>query len=167
VSVYSESGETKLVLSEIENDTVVYDKYSILIIPHSETYFSMISRTNSFNIINSAYACSPVTPTTDERIDSIKIICDKAFDTNHPIGTDLAGLFDIVIVDPMNNIYYEKFDLSEYVKTNPTRAIEMVLILKSPPDLTSDFEFMIKYYQEGIDYDYFEFKTKNIVIKNE
>jgi hypothetical protein len=43
----------------------------------------------------------------------------------------------------------------------------MVLILKGPPELTEGFEFTVKYYQDGIDYDYFEFDTPRIVIKND
>ena len=65
-----------------------------------------------------------------------------------------------------NNIFYEKFDLIEYVLTKPTVANQMTLILKSSPEITQGFEFTVKYYQDGIDYDYFEFLSQNIVIVN-
>lgn len=165
-AVYSNNTEDKLILSEIINDTIYYNLYSIFITPRTETYYAMFQRNNTLGLINSAYACSPVIPTTDDRIDSILIISDKDFDSTHLAGADLSELFDIVVIDQTNNIYYEKFKLYDYTSTKPYVPNEMTLILNSPPSLISNFEFTIKYYQDGIYKDYFEFKTNSIVIKN-
>jgi hypothetical protein len=164
-AVYSDTAAIPLFLSEISNDTVGYNEYSIFIAPRTETYYSMIQKSNSFGLISSAYACSPVIPTTDERIDSIVIICNRNFDSHHPAGHDLSGLFDMVVYDQVNNIYYDKYDLTEYIETKPSVPDEMTCILKSPPDQTTDFEFTVKYFQDGIDFDYFGFRTNKIVIK--
>lgn len=44
---------------------------------------------------------------------------------------------------------------------------QMTLLLKSPPDSTMSFEFKVEYYQDGVDYNYFEFTTNKVVLKNE
>jgi len=46
--------------------------------------------------------------------------------------------------------------------TKPTVANKPTLILKSPPETTGEFEFTVKYYQNGIDLSFFEFKTAGI-----
>ncbi len=166
-AVYSDEADEKLILSEIINDTIDYNLYSIFITPITETYFAMIQRSNSFGLIKSAYACSPIIPTTEDKIDSILIISDNDFDSAHPAGTDLSELFNIVVNDQTSNIYYEKFKLNDYISTKPYVPNEMTLILNSPPNLTINFGFTVKYYQNGIDNDYFEFNTDKIVIKNE
>lgn len=164
-AVYSEESEEKLLLSEIENDTVDYNKFSIFITPIKDTYFSMVEKRFSFNLINCAYACSPIDPVTEERIDSIKITCNENFNENYPIGKDISGLFDVIVLDKISSLYYSKLLLSEYVNERPLVPDEITLMLNSPPDSTTDFEFTIQYYQDGIDLDYFEFKTDKVVIK--
>jgi hypothetical protein len=104
-------------------------------------------------------------PQTDEKIDSIAIIAAKDFDTAHPAGSDLSDLFDVIILDYASNIYFEKYALGDYLKTNPFVPNELVLILTEQPDSTTDFNFLVRYYQDGIDYDYFDFLTDKIVIK--
>jgi len=164
-AVYSEDADEKLILSEIINDTVDYNSYSIFITPITETYFTTVQRNKPFEWTNTAYACSPITPTTDDRIDSILIITNIDFDATHPAKSDLSQLFDIVVYDQANKIYYKKFTMNDYISTKPYVPNEMTLILNAPPSLTMSFDFTVKYYQDGIDNDYFEFKTNNIVIK--
>ncbi len=167
-AIYSDTSDTRLLLSYIDNDSVIFNEYSIFIAPRQETYFAQKSIDWNFNLIQSAYACSPVIPTTDEKIDSIVILSHKDFDTNHPAGTDLSDLFKIVVLDNANGIYYVKYGLKNYLSTNPTVPNELTMILKEQPDLTTDFEFSIKYYQKGIgDNDFFEFTTDKIVIKRD
>ena len=166
-AIYSDTASTRLILSEIANDTVEFNMYSIFIKPRQETYFAQNINKWSFSLINSAYACSPGIPQTDEKIDSIVITSTKDFDINHPSGIGLSDLFDIIVLDDANGIYYKKYTLNDYIETNPYVPSELVLILKKQPDLTTDFEFLVKYYQNGIDYDYFDFLTNKIVIINE
>jgi hypothetical protein len=165
-AIYSDTADTRLILSDILNDSIVYNKYSIFISPRQETYFAQSSNNWSFSLMQTAYACSPVIPETDEKIDSIVIVSTKDFNVNHPSGSDLVDLFDVVVLDPVNHIYYEKYSSNDFIKSNPYVPKELTLILREQPDSTTDFEFTVKYYQNGIDNnDYFEFKTNKIVIK--
>lgn len=166
-AIYSDTADSRLILSEIITDSVDYKMYSIVIRPRRETYFVQNFNKWNYSLIHSAYACSPGIPQTDEKIDSIGVTATKDFDIHHPAGSELSGLFDIVVLDDANNIYYEKYRLEDYVKTNPYVPDELVLILTEQPDLTTDFEFLVKYYQKGIDHDYFEFFTDKIVIRKE
>lgn len=167
-ATYTVTPDTELELSDIENDSVVYNQYSILIVPIQETYFAQNFNNWNINLIKTAHACSPIRPLTDEKIDSIVINSTKDFNENYPSGSDLADLFDVVVLDLANNVYFGKYNLKDYLGTNPSIPIEMTLILREQPDLETDFEFLVKYYQDGIDHDYFEFTTNKIVIiKNE
>ncbi len=167
-AIYSDTADTRLLLSDIENDSVYYSEYSIFISPRQETFYAQYSQKWSFSLIQSAYACSPVIPTTDEKIDSIVILSESDFKLNHSSGQDLSDLFDVVVLDHVNGIYHEKYNLKDYLATNPNVPSELTLILKEQPDLTTDFEFLVKYYQNGIaDNDFFEFMTNKIVIKRD
>src|SRR5690606_39227124 len=79
-ATYSDTSDTKLVLSEIENDSVDFLQYSIFIMPRQETYFAQNSTRRTFCLVKTAFACSPVEPKTDEKIDSIVITATKDFD---------------------------------------------------------------------------------------
>ncbi|KGL62794.1 hypothetical protein [Polaribacter sp. Hel1_85] len=68
-------------------------------------------------------------------------------------------------MDIEKNIYYEKFDLKTYLYTKPKVPTEMTLILKRAPLQTSNFKFIVKYYQNGKDINYIEFETNSIEIK--
>ena len=151
-------------VSEINSDFVLFNKFAIYISPVQETYFSLYSQFNSSGFINSAYACSPVEPVTDDRIEKIEIFSDKAYDSDHDTNSNLASLFDVIVVDYNARIYQEMFDLLDFVSTKPTVPQGMTLVLNSPPTETTDFEFTVKYYQNGVSMDYFEFTTDKITI---
>ena len=116
-------------------------------------------------MISSAYACDPVPPKTNDNIENIEIFANKNFNSNHLIGENLAEIFDVIIYDSENEIYYEKFDLVTYLISKPKVPTEMTLILKESPIETSDFKFTVKYYQNGKDINYLEFETNFIEIK--
>lgn len=163
--IFIETSNNGLNLSEITENSVLYDTFSIFIEPQKETYFSVINKINSINLISSAYACSPIPPKTNDNIENIEIFANKEFNTNHPIGENLAKIFDIIIFDSENDLYYEKFDLETYLITKPKVPNEMTLILKDSPIETSDFKFTVKYYQNGKDVNYLEFETNSIEIR--
>jgi hypothetical protein len=163
--IFIEAPNNELNLSEINENSVVYNTFSIFIEPRKETYFSVINKINSINLISSAYACSPLPLKTNDNIENIEIFANKGFNTNHPIGENLAKIFDIIIFDSENDIYYEKFDLETYLISKPKVPTEMTLILKDFPIETSDFKFTIKYYQNGKDVNYLEFETNSIEIR--
>lgn len=167
ISEYSYSNNTNdenLNLTDLTNNTVTFNKYSILITPEREYYFAMNYKTTSFNVISSAYACSPVPPSTDEKIKNIEIFSNKDFDENHLAGSNLAELFNIVV---FGNNYIEKMDLTVYFSNdNQEAGQEIALLLKSPPESSAEFEFTVKYYQDGIDMNYYEFTTNAVTITN-
>lgn len=152
----------------ITNDSVVYSKFTITILPQTKSYYSSNINKPLFGIVNSAYACSPSRPpTTDEKIENIEIICNKDFDSSHSAGNNLADIFDIIIKD-YHKFNYEKYDLIEFLSQNPVSTEpDIYLVLKAPPEKTGEFEFTIKYTQDGIDFDYFEKTTNKIVITKE
>lgn len=153
-------------MRELENDSVVFDSYSIMIVPKKEAYFAQNSENWNLNVIQNAFACSPVMPSTDERVERIVIKSETDFDRNHPAGIDLVDLFDIVVLDYENKIYHQKYTLIDYLNITPTVPDEMILILKGQPDLTSDFVFFVEFYQQGANlYDFLEFKTNSVVVK--
>jgi hypothetical protein len=164
-ATYIEAPNNELNLSEITENSVLYNKFSIFIEPQKETYFSVINEINSINLISSAYACDPVPPKTNDNIENIEIFANKNFNSNHLIGENLAEIFDVIIYDSENEIYYEKFDLVTYLISKPKVPTEMTLILKESPIETSDFKFTVKYYQNGKDINYLEFETNFIEIK--
>lgn len=166
-ATYSDSSETRLILNPIENDSVDYDRYSILIMLRQETYFAENSHHGSFSLVTTAYACSPVAPKTDEKIDGIVITSTKDFDVNYPSGSDLSELFNVVVVDHSENVDDRNYSLADYMESNPFVPSELTLILREQPQLTTDFEFLVRLYLDGIDNDYFEFSTNSIVIKKE
>lgn len=167
-AVYSDTAASKLILTEIENDSVYYELYSISIFPLTESYFAQNTNNWSFNLIQSAYACTPPIPSTDEKIDSIIIVSETDFDINHPAGTDLSGLFDIVLSDYSQDLRQERFSLDDFLTTNGIVPSELSLILNGQPDETSEFEFLVKYFQDGVDdNDYFEYMTDKVTIKRE
>ena len=63
--------------------------------------------------------------------------------------------------------YYEKFDLIEYINTNPNIANELIFVLKEAPENNDNFIFEIKYYQNGIDLNEYSFVTNEIEIRKE
>jgi hypothetical protein len=155
-----------VLLGHIENNSVIYNKYSIFITPDQETYFAQNARKLTFNLIQSAYACSPLIPTTDEKIDSIVILSGSDFNANYLSGKDLSVLFDVVVFDRAKGIYYEKYNLKDYWASNPYVPTDLTLILKEQPAVTTDFIFQVKYYQKGVDgNDFFEFTTDKIEIR--
>ena len=165
--VYTDTAIYKLQVFPITNDSVIYDRYAIQILPDVEYYFAQHMDHLNFSLINSAYACSPAPAITEERIDSIVIVSSKNFDATHLAGTNLAALFDVIIFDEANYIYEEKYPLVDYLLTKPDVPNQLILILNSKPGQTEEFQFTIKYYQKGIDIDYLEYVTDPVVIMRE
>lgn len=165
-AVYSDTSYPRLTTYTIENDSVLYSNYAIVIVPNLGTYASLKSTPKwNFSFINSAYACSPPDPKSEETIDSIVILSLNNYDSNHPAGKNLADLFEVVVNKYENNTYYTKYNLVDYNNLKQQIPDQLTLMLKTPPDSTSNFEFLVKYYQQGVeDNDYFEFTTNRIQI---
>lgn len=176
-AIYSDTAIQKLKLSKIDNDSVIYDQYCIAITPKQLYYNAQNIKPKkldwnldwNFSFIQPVYACKPNMPTsTNEKIDSIVIVSTKDFDNNYRAGTNLAALFDVVVLPNRTNPNYQKYSLQQYLKENPFVPNKLYLVLTKKPSMTTDFTFLVKYYQNGVaDNDYFEFWTNKIVIKRD
>lgn len=145
-------------LVEIQDNTVAYNEYAILIEPVTETYISYEPGLNT-----PLFACSPADPTTDDAITDIQITANKDFDDDYLAGENLAELFDVIVYD-YNNIINERFDLIDFLNTNPFAPRQITLVLKQQPETDNEFQFTVKYYQDGEVLDYAEFTTSSIMI---
>jgi hypothetical protein len=150
-----------IALSEITNG-VMFNQLGIHLKPQIQTYYSF--KKNNYSFTTGLYACSPIDPTTDEKLINIVITTNKDFTDEHPQGTDISGLFDIVVSDWYRGVTADKYDLNEYLQTTPFVSKEMTLILKHAPQTTDEYKFTIKYYQDGVDFDYSEFTTSDILV---
>lgn len=154
-------------LSNPENNSVLFSKFSIRLNAESENYFAS-NGTMKNNFIMSSYACSPAPPKTDEKITNIEIFANNDFNSVNKAGDNINHLFDVLVLDFFNSFpYYNKFDLREYINSNPSTANELIFILKEAPEQTSNFIFEIKYYQNGIDLNEYSFVTNAIEIRKE
>ena len=154
-----------LQISIFEEDSIDYESLGILLDYERVNYISEVVRPNHFNFIQTAYACTPVEPTSDEAIDSIKIFSAQDFDKDHPAGTDLSDLFHLFYRD-FSTYEYKQVDLDEFEPLSYNNIFNTTLMLKSAPELVQEYSFLVKYYQNGIDFDYFEKETESIVIKD-
>ena len=156
----------KIDFSPLVQNSVLYSQYGISITPRTQFYYSSSrNKINTSNFINSAYACSPAEPTTDDRIRDIKIFSKRDFNSEYPAGSNLTPLFDI-IVEPDYSGNKIKWDLTKYLLTSsiPVPA-RMILVLKESPEVTADYTFKIEYYQDGKDLDFLEFTTRSVEIR--
>jgi hypothetical protein len=165
IEIVNENYQIKLL--DIDNNSVLFSEFSIRLNAESESYYASNGiMKNSF--IMSSYACSPAPPKTDEKITNIEIITNNDFNSVNKAGNNISHLFDVLVLDFFNSFpYYKKFDLKEYINSNPSTANELIFILKEAPEQTSNFEFEIKYYQNGIDLNNYNFNTNEIEIRKD
>lgn len=153
-----------LTLDEINGIRIPFDQFSIGILPEIESY-GWRDKSWDFGLIQTVNACSPNLPKSEEKIDRIVITANQDFNSEYLQGADLSEIFDIIVYDEFNNFYNEKFDLNTFLATEPIVPNESILLLKEKPDTTTSFQFKVEYYQQGIDFDFFEFTTTNVVVE--
>ena len=171
-TLYGDKVIGKIDLSPLVQNSVLYSQYGISITPRTRRYRSSRSyysysrnKINTFSFINSAYACSPADPTTDDRIRDIKIFSKRDFNSEYPAGSNLALLFDIIVKPDRSSYRKIKWDLTKYLLTRSIPSRLMLLVLKESPEVTADYTFKIEYYQDGKDLDFFEFTTRTVEIR--
>lgn len=152
-------------LSPIEGDTLEEGSYAVRMVPEKMLYSTRSKASTSFQIINSAYACSPPIPTSDEVIKDIRIYSDKRFKDDYPAGEDLSGLFDAVVLNRADFGGYRRFELTNFLEKEPNAVDELILILVAKPETTSSFQFTVEYEQDGKGLERFEFETDPVVLK--
>lgn len=163
---YSQGTGFEIKEFKINIDTLNHTNFALFVRSMKETYFSMLNRAKSFSLIQPIYACTPIDPTTDEKIENIEIFCDKDWNDDFPAGTNLAPIIDVVIYDQVNNIYNQLYTLEAFLAKNPDAVDQMTFMINTPPSETDKYTFIVKYYQQGIDEDYFEFETLQVNIRS-
>ncbi len=153
---------SKLTISDIENDSVYYGHFSIILDPRQISYIAQMDADNSwnFNMFQTLHACD-IIHSTDERIDSIVIVSSTDYDAQHPAGTNLEDLFDAALIN-RGDREYERSTLVQYIYSNPmVPDNRIILFLNKQPDIPGLFEFNVKYYQTGVENNsVYEFDTE-------
>ncbi|PQJ19572.1 hypothetical protein [Tenacibaculum sp. SG-28] len=163
IEIINENYQIKL--SDIENNSVLFSEFSIRLNAAYKSYYASNGIMKNI-FVTSAYACDQAPPTTDEKITNIEIFANKDFNSVNEAGKNISHLFDVLVLEFFNGFpYYEKFDLKEYINSNPSTANELIFILKEAPEQTSSFQFEIKYYQNGIDLNNYNFVTNEVEIR--
>ena len=105
----------------------------------------------SFSMISAAYACSPVTPSTKEKIVAFQITSSSAFNSSLAAGDSLVSKFDVVFADSATYFYsYEDstvdyFNLDRYLEQDEVYAsYNMQLKLNESPEFEGRHIFFIE-----------------------
>ena len=168
---FSDSLGAEPMLSRIAGDTLRTGHFAIELRTEMETYFSHRSEASSTRFLSSAYACSPVLPSSDEVIQDIQIYSDTAFGEEYSAGDDLSALFDVVVYrkSHRHDGYpgYRRFDLNEFLDRDPTAAWTLFLVLDETPATTTRAQFTVEYEQDGKGIESYEFTTTSVVLTSE
>lgn len=168
---FSDSLGAEPMLSRIAGDTLRTGHFAIELRTEMETYFSHRSEASSIRFLSSAYACSPVLPSSDEVIQDIQIYSDTAFGEEYSAGDDLSALFDVVVYrkSHRHDGYpgYRRFDLNEFLDRDPTAAWTLFLVLDETPATTTRAQFTVEYEQDGKGIESYEFTTTSVVLTSE
>lgn len=148
--------------SVLEKDTVQFDKFGLFMFPIGEHYSFNMDQLKSFSLFPSALACTYPIPVSEEIITGIQIFSDKDFNSEYASGDNLADLFDVVVLYLDSG--YQRYDLTNFLSTDPNVPNEIILLLKSAPETTDRIQLTVQYSQDGIDLDSYEFTTNPVVI---
>jgi hypothetical protein len=111
----------------------------------------------SFSLINSAHACSPPAPYTNEKIKVLNITSNQDFSDNYPAGTNLNSLFsveynDLGVYKNDGGSTRSAFRLDEYVELKPNAGQLLQLKLNQKPGPIKSHEFHIEYIHDDDEY---------------
>ncbi len=148
----------------LESDTIEFDKFGISMFPVTEFYSLNTKLHHSFSLIPSAFACSPLIPVSEEVITDIEIFSDRDFNSSYSSGDNLADVFEVIVFT--FNTGYHRYDLINFLSYEPIVPDKIFLLLKVTPETTEPIQFTVKYSQNGIDMNSFEFTTEPIFITN-
>lgn len=149
---------------QIDGNKVSFDKFAIGVFPDQETY-GWNNPIKNFGLITVANACTPAPPESEEEIDNIIITTNQDFNSNFLQGENLAEIFDIITYDESADSNGERLDLNTFIEMNPVVPNESYLLLKEQPDSITSFQFNVQFYIQGIDGDFFEFTTEEVMVE--
>jgi len=153
---------TSIQLSEIQSDSIQFNEFAIDMYPVTEVYFSSVFNKINLQFIQSAYACSPINTTSDDKILDIQIYSDKDFSAEFPAGENLAELFEIYALYMREGP--KRVNLIDFIAEEPNAPDQLILLLQSGPSEASEIQFSVRYSQVGEKLTEFEFSTTPITL---
>ncbi|MDG5768295.1 hypothetical protein QA596_12595 [Balneolales bacterium ANBcel1] len=157
-----DSSSISIQLSIIQSDSIQFDEFAINMYPVQEYFYSSVFYKINFQFIQSAYACSPIDPVSDDKILDIQIYSDKDFSDEYPAGENLAELFEVYALYMREGP--GRINLIDYIAEEPNVPDQLILLLQSSPSKTSDIQFSVRYLQDGEKLNEFEFTTEPVTI---
>jgi len=151
------------VLDQPGADSLDFDELVIQLKPLGEVYQAAVPI--NFSFFTEVSACSPAEPATRDRIDSVRVYCQRDFNAQYPAGSDMRSLFDAVVFDWQHSIYYERFSLELFTESAPTFPSEMYLLLNTPPDSAGSYAFEAVFYLDGPGADVVDISTQEIALR--
>lgn len=146
----------------IENATVDYASFAIDFKGEIENYFSSTFKLPELGVLTTAYACSPIPPSTIEKITDIRVYCNQIITDSYPENTNIASLFDIVYVQDYSEMKQES--LEDFLAIEQTAVTHFTLLLNTQPAQQNTYVFRVEYEQDGVDMDYFEYTSEAVTI---
>jgi hypothetical protein len=134
-----------IILNIIDNQSIIYNELAFEITPEIETFFSLKKRFNSLNLVQTAYACDPITPEMVDTITNIELYSNSNYNTTHPANTNLADIIKVKLPQSISNDY----SLINYLELNPKFPSSMLLLFNEPPLSNTSHRFTIKIYTNG------------------
>lgn len=159
---YYDSSPRSVQLSDIQGDSIQFDKFAIQMYPVTEVYFSSVLDRFNIQIIKKAYAYSPIVPASDDRILDIQIYSDQDYSAEYPAGENLAELFDVYALYMRDGS--RRVDLVDFISEEPKAPDQLIFLLKSGPSEAPEFQFSVRYFQDGKKLTEFDFTTDPIII---
>jgi len=117
-----------------------------------------------FRVIESAYACTPPPPFTDDNLNSIEIMADRDFNSNYGIGSDLSSLFDLVEYESFSLLFEQRTILQSFVESSPEMPSRMTFVLNQAPETSEAITFTVRISTDSKNIAFYEFKSNPIVI---
>jgi hypothetical protein len=140
------------------NSSLNFELAAVKIMPSKYDRFGSIEpRSVPFSTVATCYACSPVEPASLQKIKSFSIVSDQTVNSNgitYPTNTELRDLFHVLL---LNNGIIEKLDVDKFIMLqNENHELfglygEMIIQLKSAPDIDIDQVFTIAIAFDGAD----------------
>lgn len=158
----TENSPINFSLNDLKTDSVSFSELAINLNPITEAYQAQLHSKQAISFLPNAYACSPPHITSDETITDIQVFTDSDFNENYSSTDNIAQLFDFIV--HYDGKGYQKHDLNEFLNTKPETPYQMILVLKTQPDSSKSLQFTIKYFQDGLELNQFEFTTASVVV---
>lgn len=92
--------------------------------------------------IQSAYACSPPDPKSEEKITKIEVSCIYDYNENYPAGVLINDIIEI------EQPSFGKSSIAEFLSKSPNIG-DAKMTLTEAPDSSQNYKFVIKYEFEG------------------